>query len=121
MPFDWKEYLSLAEELAKRNDEAALRAAVSRAYYAAFCTARNHLRQKGNIIPNSEQTHKIVWESFKQKGKDHAAVYQNGNRLKNKRRQADYDDEVDKLSNLVETALVDAKNVFHWLERISVD
>jgi len=36
MPFDWKQYLSLADELSKRSEEAALRSAVSRAYYAAF-------------------------------------------------------------------------------------
>jgi hypothetical protein len=49
MPFDWKEYLSLAKELAKCNDEAALRFAISPAYYAAFCIVRNHLRQRGEM------------------------------------------------------------------------
>ena len=46
--FDWADYLTLAQELAtRRSDEAALRPAVSRAYYAAFCQARNVLRREG--------------------------------------------------------------------------
>jgi len=117
MPFDWKQYLSFADELSKRSEEAALRSAVSRAYYAAFCTARNHLRVKGEQIPDSEQTHKVVWESFQRRGKTYAAVYQNGVRLRSRRRQADYEDEIKDLSNLVTEALRDAKNVFHWLDK----
>ncbi len=117
MPFDWKQYLSFADELSKRSEEAALRSAVSRAYYAAFCTARNHLRAKGEQIPDSEQTHKVVWESFQRRRKTYAAVYQNGVRLRSRRRQADYEDEIKDLSNLVTEALRDAKNVFHWLDK----
>lgn len=49
MSFYWPEYLTLAQELASRFaaspiQEAALRSAMSRAYYAAFCEARNHLK-----------------------------------------------------------------------------
>ena len=46
MSFDWADYLKLAEALTQSltvpgPEEAALRAAMSRAYYAAFCSARN--------------------------------------------------------------------------------
>jgi hypothetical protein len=46
MSFDWADYLKLAEALTQAPtvpgpEEAALRAAMSRAYYAAFCSARN--------------------------------------------------------------------------------
>lgn len=46
MAFDWREYLELAKELVSQANsgysaEAAERSAVSRAYYAAFCHARN--------------------------------------------------------------------------------
>ena len=44
MKFDWEEYFNLAQELAGTNEEAKLRSAVSRAYYSAFCLARNYLR-----------------------------------------------------------------------------
>ena len=44
MKFDWLEYFNLAKELAETSKEAELRSAVSRAYYSAFCLARNYLR-----------------------------------------------------------------------------
>ena len=44
MKFDWEEYFNLAKELAGTTEEAKLRSAVSRAYYSAFCLARNYLR-----------------------------------------------------------------------------
>lgn len=44
MNFDWEEYFNLAKELAGTTEEAKLRSAVSRAYYSAFCLARNYLR-----------------------------------------------------------------------------
>jgi len=83
MPFDWQEYLLLARELSQRSGEAALRSAISRAYYAAFCTACNYLRQRGESIPDSEHSHKAVWDSFQRKGKSAQAVFINGERLKN--------------------------------------
>ena len=58
MKFNWAEYLELAKELADitstissdsetdskpRISEAKLRSSISRAYYAAFCIARNRL------------------------------------------------------------------------------
>jgi len=52
MDFDWGEYLKLAKYLAAHTDqlpvnqETAFRNAVSRAYYAAFCHARNYAVQK---------------------------------------------------------------------------
>jgi uncharacterized protein (UPF0332 family) len=53
MSFDWEQYLYLAQELAGKepdvycNEEAELRAAISRAYYAAFRLSRNFLVAKG--------------------------------------------------------------------------
>lgn len=59
MKFDWLEYYDLAKELADINSnnsgdsaknpksqisEAKLRSSIGRAYYAAFCIARNYLR-----------------------------------------------------------------------------
>ncbi len=121
MAFDWKDYLSLAEELSLRSEESARRSAVSRAYYAAFCSARNHLKNQGTQISFSEDSHKIVWESFQKKGKTYAAIYQNGNRLKNARRHSDYEDEIRNLSDSVAAALKDAKTVFYWLEKLDAE
>lgn len=50
MSFDWNEYFYLAQEVAglapgnTAGQEARQRCAISRAYYAAFIRARNHLR-----------------------------------------------------------------------------
>ncbi len=58
MPFDWKQYLDLARELSQPTtsnagvQEARLRSAVSRAYYAAFCHARNYSRDWLKFVPN---------------------------------------------------------------------
>ncbi len=61
MSFNWSEYLNLAQELAGRsteppNQEARLRSSISRAYYAAFCKARNYLLGKKYPVPR-ENTH----------------------------------------------------------------
>ncbi len=54
MSFEWSEYLNVAQELIEQAkkasyQEAKVRAAISRAYYAAFGAARNHLRYKDKI------------------------------------------------------------------------
>lgn len=36
MAFDWQEFLDLAEQLLESDSEAALRSAISRAYYSLF-------------------------------------------------------------------------------------
>jgi uncharacterized protein (UPF0332 family) len=70
MSFDWLQYLNVARELAgtattPANQEAKLRAAISRAYYAAFINARNHLRDKeGILIPKTSVAHKYVSDRF---------------------------------------------------------
>lgn len=56
MPFDWNQYLILAKSLsgdddAMCNDESYDRSAVSRAYYAAFCLARNYARDHYSYHP----------------------------------------------------------------------
>lgn len=49
MSFSWKDYYILAGQLKQQaadspQQEAYLRSAISRAYYASFCLARNYLR-----------------------------------------------------------------------------
>ncbi|MGH9803356.1 MAG: HEPN domain-containing protein [Blastocatellia bacterium] len=119
MPFDWRGYFSLAQELSQRQNEAALRSAISRAYYAAFCSARVYLEKQGVTISTMGQdSHTLVWKEFQGKGKNAAAIFQNGNRLKNRRKQADYDHTVDKLSDTVIAAMHEAETIFHWLMKL---
>ncbi len=70
MSFDWSEYLILAQELTSTSinspiQEAHLRAAISRAYYAAFCKARNYLFYKdGYSTPGGINVHWDVVDKF---------------------------------------------------------
>jgi hypothetical protein len=70
MSFDWSEYLTVAQELTSKSinspiQEAHLRAAISRAYYAAFCKARNYLSYKdGYSTPGGINVHWDVVDKF---------------------------------------------------------
>ena len=81
--------------------------AASRAYYAAFCKARNFLRAQKNVhIPNTGRAHRLVWQWFEGNSSDEVKqIGVEGNRLKEDRRKADYDDAVPNLSSLATEAL----------------
>jgi hypothetical protein len=92
MPFDWPEYLTLADELSRRTEEACLRTAISRTYYYVYHLARQRLIENDFIIIRGGNTHKQVWEKFQgdadnrcKKLNDLAKI------LHDKRKQADYD------------------------------
>lgn len=71
MSFDWREFLNLArllkdEPYAKCNKESAYRTAVSRAYYAAFCHARNYARDNQGYKPSyDDEDHKNIREHYR--------------------------------------------------------
>src|SRR5215813_2936570 len=100
MRFDWGKYLTLAQDwadLSKEhvNKEALLRSAISRAYYASFCKARNHLRdiEKERGLGKSLQVHQLVIERFERS--DSKAKKDIGtalDRLRKIRNIADYKD-----------------------------
>ncbi|KAF5436823.1 hypothetical protein C5S35_07295 [Candidatus Methanophagaceae archaeon] len=83
MMFNWSGYLDLAKELAgqtagQATEEAKLRSSASRAYYAAFCRARNYLRDEGCSIPPTGIAHVIVRDEFKfSTDKQHRKIGQN--------------------------------------------
>jgi hypothetical protein len=65
------EYYKLAQELAgisqtPADAEAKMRAAISRMYYAAFCQARNYLRDReGLTIPAGARAHRFACDTFR--------------------------------------------------------
>ena len=118
--FDWNEYLNLANELAKRPDEASKRSAVSRAYYSAFHFARAWLENRSVPVPRDGTAHQIVWEEFERIGDETSSqnprhVGQQGRRLRDERNRADYKANVPNFVNYVSPALVKARQIIAYL------
>lgn len=119
MPFDWVEYLTLAQRLATENGEASQRSAISRAYYAIYHAARSSLEETENFqFSHNNPAHKQVWDAYRRKGRTHTAVGLNGDRLRLNRTQADYESEIEHLSILVDDSLDKANKVLRYLEQI---
>lgn len=79
MNFDWKHYLDVADHLYSNCDyisdrEACFRAAISRGYYSAFCTARNYARDNDCLtIRRSANDHKSIIQYYcESHGKSHS-------------------------------------------------
>lgn len=122
MNFDWSQYFVLAQELTGQPTgppvyEAKLRAGVSRAYYAAFCSARNHLRDnEGRSIPQGPQAHKFVSKVFKNsRDTRRCKIGANLDRLREHRRKADYDDCVGGIHKIAGISLQQAAQVLSAL------
>lgn len=99
MSFDWGDYLKLAEALLRDPsspgpEEASLRTAISRAYYAAFRSASNLAVSRGEITPSrGSGDHGLVINHFRD-ATDPARqkIGANLSRLRSNRNKADYDD-----------------------------
>jgi uncharacterized protein (UPF0332 family) len=119
MSFDWREYLAVARFLAGDtavgfSAEAALRAAVSRAYYAAFCHARDHaVRRLGFTALGSGQDHRNLRAHLHRAQRHRAAELLD--RLHQWRKACDYDDVVLNLEQVVTSSLTRAQVVLDEL------
>lgn len=120
MDFDWREYLNLARCLdgdrsVRCGAEARQRAAVSRAYYAAFCHARNHaLRHNlASDYQESARAHRQVWETYRRHDRD---VARHLDDLRHWRNDCDYDDAVPGLAQMCDEALSAAQAVVDRLK-----
>lgn len=120
MNFVWEEYLALARSLQQQaaagmNQEAAMRSAVSRAYYAAFCHARNHARDRhGLLLRYTGDDHGLVKQHFMKRRERGVAAKLDWLRLA--RNKCDYQDSVDNLGLLLNTALQEARMVITILK-----
>lgn len=63
-PFDFADYLDLADDLASRSDEAAWRSAISRAYYAMLHVAFQALPPAIRATITYRATHRDVWPFY---------------------------------------------------------
>jgi len=120
MAFDWKEYLSLAYFLDRRSgtnfsSEASSRAAISRAYYAAFCHARNYARDYDGFVPIMKvKDHEYVREHFRQNGQSNIAMCLD--ELRQWRNYCDYYDIVYALPQRLKSALQNAQDIIDKLK-----
>jgi uncharacterized protein (UPF0332 family) len=119
MAFEWVRYLNLARELAKRTDEESLRSSISRAYYAAFNTAADHLRSEGIVVPKAD-AHTFVWNTFRSStDMERGMIGENGDRLRIWRNYADYSGVFPNLDRYVKTALPLAEKILRNLADLS--
>jgi len=114
MPFDWREYLRLAEFLIQNSTvfdrEAALRCATSRAYYAAFCYARNYSQLNSGFIPNENaEDHTSLRIHLEQQGKPNIAARLD--QLRQWRNKCDYENKVFQPSEMATNAIRSAAKV----------
>src|SRR3989304_5488894 len=98
MPFEWKAFVDLAGALQQqaggsRNTEALLRTAISRAYFGAFCHARNYARDFLGFDPrNTPDDHGGLRAHLK--GKRRVGDAERLDRLRQWRNKGDYLDEL---------------------------
>ena len=128
MKFDWSEYFNLAKELAETSQEAELRSAVSRAYYSAFCLARNYLRDIQHDPKLWRQktydinAHQYVAEKFiynQSKSQIMIEIGKDLSRLRKMRNKADYEDTMFNLKREARTALMLAQNIISALSKLT--
>ena len=100
MSFEWKHFLDLAQDLVHGHGggteggpgEAALRTAVSRAYYAAYHAVREYVTATGGGVPPREDSHKWVWNQLDSKRRrQEGRLKRDGFNLLKARKAADYD------------------------------
>ncbi len=119
MSFDWAEYYALAKRLRQENSEAAHRSAISRAYYAVFCQARDYLKGQGVVLSTlGPSSHKQVWGEFKQRGRTHRSIWISGDKLHYNRIQADYENEIERLDLLVNESFEVAERALYYLKQV---
>ena len=123
MSFDWGDFLKVAEILHEgasgaKLEEAMFRIAISRAYYAAFCMCRNWKEDDSEPIP-AKDSHKFIIELYENSEDDiEKSIGQKLRRLRHRRNEADYDDEVDNLKNLSRLAIKDAHEILDALAKL---
>lgn len=100
MAFEWHAFVEFARRLATEmpDDEAAMRSAVSRAYFGAFCHVKEYAEEKLGFLPGKEADDHGKLRSIL-KGR-FSVVGQRLQQLRELRNTADYDQEANPDWNL---------------------
>jgi hypothetical protein len=123
---DWNSYLKLAERLLdSAQNEADVRSATSRAYYACYNLARRYKERHGLIPPpppkhrKSWGSHEEVWHAIKASRLPQCAVICDlGFDLRNQRNRADYDDVIPDALTEAMSALFTASTLAGYIKSL---
>ena len=90
--FDWRSFLNFAQDInGSSASEAALRSAISRAYYAVYHRASIYVRGHSLVPPTERLTHEKVWSLIELTADPNGKVIgRRGRALKRMRIRADY-------------------------------
>ena len=119
-PFDWGDFLDLADRLAADvDDEAAQRTVINRAYYAAYHTAAVVVRTKGMLTVG--HTHRTVWAAlFGDPDPDRNEAGRRGDDLRRLRTIADYRRPFPgDLAMTATDTIAEAREIIAMLDRLS--
>ncbi len=125
MSFDWSQYFNLAKELGGEpgipaTEEARLRSAISRAYYAVFIQARNYMLFHDNhIIPANVNPHGYVQVQFvTSSNRLRREIGKRLYSLRQARNRADYADNFNNLITTTRKSLRAAEEILTYLSRL---
>jgi hypothetical protein len=113
MPFDWWDFFALAEELSKApGNEAGVRTAISRYYYACHNVAK----------PRFGLQHTPLWNAYKDHpDPQYREIGIKGDRLREARVWADYADQPKTLSVALTSARLAAQSLRGLLESLPLE
>ena len=125
MTFDWSQYLHLAKETLGQpappaDRESRYRSAIHLAYYAAFISARNYLRdKKGYTFSTTVNIHKKVRDRFRISSDPiYKEIGKKLNILRLDRNQADYTDFVPNLNRKSKRAVKRSQQIILQLNKL---
>lgn len=117
--FNWKHYLSLAEQLVSTTNpsEAEMRSATSRAYYGAFCLCRKKKGILSTVYIPDIHTHLInIYKNSEDESE--FTIGNNLYTLRKERNDADYDPFYTPTSRTTKVNIQLAENIIAMLEEI---
>lgn len=132
MRFDWQQYLQLAKSLRVEGsvtpyDEAKLRSAISRAYYAAHCSAADFMHRRGWQFPRRNRrprgdtrgSHEVLHDEMaKLSDPNGYLVAQKLRDMKLRRVNADYFGDYDRSVNDLNKILIAAQDNVSLSEQV---
>lgn len=124
--FNWVEYITFAQELNNGNilvsEEASYRVAVSRAYYGAFCIARNYATRHGLYLDDDKNAHFIVQKHYQDnEDEDMEVIGNNLFRLRRDRNRVDYDDSCGNLKYIAHKSIDAANKINEILGKLDTE